>query len=317
MSVLVTGAAGFVGNNVVRRLVEMGRPVRAMVRDADKAAMRLADIKDRVEIVTGDVTNRASLPPLMRDASAVIHTVAIPMERGGATYEDVNFQGTINLVDAAEAAGVRRFINIGQNGARPDHFSRFLRSKGKAQQYVAASGLQWTAIRPSVIFGPQDEFFNAFARLIRLTPIIFPVVGGGTAQFQPVSVYDVVEAVVRSLEDNETIGKDFTLGGPEVLTLGEIEKRVLEAMGESRLMIPAPVGLLKPAVFVMEKALPGTPVTLTLLELLKEPNIVADNALVSYFHLQPRPFAGENIHYLRDATAGAALKRFFTGAAVN
>jgi uncharacterized protein YbjT (DUF2867 family) len=317
MSVLVTGAAGFVGNNVVRRLVEMGRPVRAMVRDADKAAMRLADIKDRVEIVTGDVTNRASLPPLMRDASAVIHTVAIPMERGGATYEDVNFQGTINLVDAAEAAGVRRFINIGQNGARPDHFSRFLRSKGKAQQYVAASGLQWTAIRPSVIFGPQDEFFNAFARLIRLTPIIFPVVGGGTAQFQPVSVYDVVEAVVRSLEDNETIGKDFTLGGPEVLTLGEIEKRVLEAMGESRLMIPAPVGLLKPAVFVMEKALPGTPVTLTLLELLKEPNIVADNALVSYFHLQPRPFAGENIRYLRDATAGAALKRFFTGAAVN
>lgn len=317
MSVLVTGAAGFVGNNVVRRLVEMGRPVRAMVRDADKAAMRLADIKDRVEIVTGDVTNRASLPPLMRDASAVIHTVAIPMERGGATYEDVNFQGTINLVDAAEAAGVRRFINIGQNGARPDHFSRFLRSKGKAQQYVAASGLQWTALRPSVIFGPQDEFFNAFARLIRLTPIIFPVVGGGTAQFQPVSVYDVVEAVVRSLEDNDTIGKDFTLGGPEVLTLGEIEKRVLEAMGESRLMIPAPVGLLKPAVFVMEKALPGTPVTLTLLELLKEPNIVADNALVSYFHLQPRPFAGENIRYLRDATAGAALKRFFTGAAVN
>jgi uncharacterized protein YbjT (DUF2867 family) len=317
MSVLVTGAAGFVGNNVVRRLVEMGRPVRAMVRDADKAAMRLADIKDRVEIVTGDVTNRASLPPLMRDASAVIHTVAIPMERGGATYEDVNFQGTINLVDAAEAAGVRRFINIGQNGARPDHFSRFLRSKGKAQQYVAASGLQWTALRPSVIFGPQDEFFNAFARLIRLTPIIFPVVGGGTAQFQPVSVYDVVEAAVCSLEDNDTIGKDFTLGGPEVLTLGEIEKRVLEAMGESRLMIPAPVGLLKPAVFVMEKALPGTPVTLTLLELLKEPNIVADNALVSYFHLQPRPFAGENIRYLRDATAGAALKRFFTGAAVN
>jgi uncharacterized protein YbjT (DUF2867 family) len=317
MSVLVTGAAGFVGNNVVRRLVEMGRPVRAMVRDVDKAAMRLADIKNQVEIVKGDVTERASLPPLMRDVSAVIHTVAIPMERGAATYDDVNFQGTINLVDAAEGAGVRRFINISQNGARPDHFSRFLRSKGKAQQYVASSGLQWTAIRPSVIFGPQDEFFNAFARLIRLTPLIFPVVGGGTAQFQPVSVYDVVEATVRSLEDNNTIGKEFTLGGPEVLTLGEIEKRVLAAMGESRIMVPAPVGLLRPAVFVMEKVLPGAPVSLTLLELLKEPNIVADNALVSYFHMQPRPFAGDNINYLRTATAGSAIKRFFTGAAVN
>ncbi|RDJ93937.1 hypothetical protein B4Q13_18430, partial [Lacticaseibacillus rhamnosus] len=81
----------------------------------------------------------------------------------------------------------------------PDHFSRFLRSKGRAQQYVAQSSLKWTAVRPSAIFGPQDEFFNAFARLIRLTPVVFPLIGGGTALFQPVSVYDVVEAITRSL----------------------------------------------------------------------------------------------------------------------
>ncbi len=317
MSVLVTGAGGFVGNNVVRRLVQQGRPVRAMVRGIDKAKMRLADVADKVEFVQGDVTDRASLPPLMNEVSAIVHTVAIAIERGGQTYEEVNFQGTINLVDAAEKAGVRRFINVSQNGARPDHFSRFLRSKGKAQEYVASSGLEWTAIRPSAIFGPQDEFFNAFARLVRLTPIVFPLVGGGTAEFQPVSIYDVVETITRSLDDNDTVGKEFELGGPEILTLGEIQKRILNAMNEKRVLINAPVGLLRPAVFVMEKALPGTPVSLTLLELLKEPNVVRDNALVTYFKMQPRPFSGDHIAYLRENSAGSAIKRFFTGAAVN
>jgi uncharacterized protein YbjT (DUF2867 family) len=317
VAILVTGAAGYVGNNTVRRLVELGKPVRAMVRNSEKAKQRLGDLADKIEIVMGDVQNRASLKPIMQDVSAVIHLVAIPMERGGATYEEVNYQGTIKVVDAAREAGVSRFINMCQNGATPDHFSRFLRSKGRAQQYVAQSDLKWTAVRPSVIFGPQDEFFNAFARLIRLTPVIFPLIGGGTALFQPVSVYDVVEAMVCSLDDANTIGREFELGGPEVLTLEEIEKRVIKAMDTSRILINVPVGFLRPAVWVMEKALPGAPVNLTLLELLKEPNVVKENALVSYFQMPPRPFAGENIAYLKQATAGAALKRFFTGATVN
>jgi len=232
MAVLVTGAAGFVGNNTVRRLVEMGKPVRAMVRDTEKAKLRLADVKDKIEIFKGDVSDRQGLRALMQDVSAVIHLVAIAIEKGGATYEDVNYQGTINVVDAAEAEGVPRFINMCQNGATPDHFSRFLRSKGRAQEYVASSKLEWTAVRPSAIFGPQDEFFNSIARLVRLTPLVFPMIGGGKAQFQPVSVYDVVEAMVRSLDDPGTIGKEFELGGPEVLTLGEIEELSLIHISE-------------------------------------------------------------------------------------
>lgn len=317
MTILVTGAAGYVGNNTVRRLVELGEPVKAMVRSPEKAQQRLADVAGKIEIVRGDVGDRDGLKALMQGVDAVIHLVAIPMERGEATYETVNYQGTVNLVDAMRDAGVERLINMCQNGATPDHFSRFLRSKGRAQEYVAQSNLKWTAVRPSVIFGPQDEFFNAFARLIRLTPIVFPLIDGGKALFQPVSVYDVVEAMVKSVGDEGTIGREFELGGPEVLTLGEIEKRTLAAMDTSRILINAPAGLLKPAVWVMEKTLPGAPVNLTLLELLKAPNVVSNNALVSYFAMQPRAFAGENIHYLKDATAGAALKRFFTGANVN
>lgn len=317
MTILVTGAAGFLGNNVVRRLAEQGKPVRAMVRNVDKAQKRLADVKDKIEIVQGDVADREGLKTLMRDVSTVIHLVAIALEKGGQTYEAVNYQGTVNVVDAAKAAVVPRFIYMSQNGADPNHFSRFLRSKGRAQEYVASSGLQWTALRPSVIFGTQDEFFNSIARMVRLTPLVFPNIGGGTAQFQPVSVHDVAEATVRCVDNDDTIGKAFPLGGPEVLTLKEIEQRILKAMGTNRILIPGPTWLLKPAVFVMEKVLPGSPVSTTLLELLKVPNIVSDNALVSYFNMQPRAFAGEHIAYLKNVTAREAIKRIFTGATVN
>jgi NADH dehydrogenase len=243
--------------------------------------------------------------------------VAIALEKGAQTYEAINYQGTVNVVDAAQSAGVARFFNMSQNGAAPDHWSRFLRSKGRAQAYVASSGLQWTALRPSTIFGPQDEFFNSIARLVRLTPIIFPNIGGGKAQFQPVSVDDVVEATVRCVDDDGAVGKEFELGGPEVLTLQEIEKRIFKAMGTNRILIPGPVWLLRPAVFVMEKTLPGTPVNRNLLELLKVPNMVIDNALVSYFQMQPRAFAGENIAYLKNVTAGEAIRKIFRGATVN
>ncbi len=317
MTILITGAAGYVGNNIVSKLVQQGKPVRAMVRNVEKAQMRLGQYKDQIEIVQGDVLDRDGLAPLMRDVSAVIHLVAIALEKGGQTYEEVNYQGTINVVDAAEKAGVNRFINMSQNGADSSLPYRFLASKGRAQEYVASSGMQWTALRPSAIFGPQDEFFNSIARLVKVTPIVFPLIGGGTAEFQPVSVLDVAEATVRSLDDDSTIGKELTLGGPEVLTLGEIQRRILKAMDTSRLMVPAPTGLLRLPVAIMEKALPGSPVSTSLLDLLAVPNIVEDNALVNHFNMQPIPFSGEHIAYLNDNSIGDTMKKFFTGATIN
>ncbi len=311
MAILVTGAAGFVGNNTVRK------PVRAMVHDLEKAKIRLGDLGSKIEIVQADITDRDKLPRLMKDVTAIVHTVAVPMEHGSATYDEINYQGTINIVDAAESEGVRRFINVSQNGARSDHFSRFLRSKGRAQGYVASSKLEWTAIKPSAIFGTQDEFFNSIARLVRLTPLIFPNIGGGKAQFQPVSIDDVTESITRSLEDERTITREFELGGPEVLTIEEIEKRILKAMDAKRALFPAPTWLLKPPVILMQTFLPGSPVNTTLLELLKEPNVVQENALITYFKLVPKPFSGDNIAYLKKATAGEAFKKMFTNATVS
>ena len=317
MTILVTGAAGYLGNQTVKKLVAQGRPVRALVRKRAKAALRLADVAGQIDIVEGDVTRPESLAPAMRDVSAVIHYVAIAMEKGGQTYESVNYRGTVNMLNAAEAAGVKRFINMSQNGASSALPYRFLASKGRAQEFVAASDMAWTALRPSAIFGPQDEFFNTFARLLKITPLVFPLIGGGKAEFQPVSVHDVVEAVVRCLDDEGTIGAELALGGPEVLTLGEIERRIMAALGARRLLVPAPVALLRPAVVLMQALLPGSPVSTSLLDLLAVPNTVPDNALVSRFGMTPIPFAGEHIRYLNDNSLGDTLAKFFRNATVN
>ena len=317
MTILITGAAGYLGNQTAKRLVALGRPVRALVRTPAKAKLRLGQIADHIDIVPGDVTAPATLAPAMRDVSAVIHYVAIAMEKGGQTYESVNYQGAVNVLRAAEAAGVQRFINMSQNGARADLPYRFLASKGRAQEFVAASNMQWTALRPSAIFGPQDEFFNTFARLLKLTPLVFPLIGGGKAEFQPVSVHDVVEAVIRCLDDDSTIGAELTLGGPEVLSLAEIERRIIDALGTRRILLPLPVSLLRPVVRLMQAVLPGSPVSTSLLDLLEVPNTVADNALVNHFGMKPIPFSGEHIAYLRDNTLSDTLAKFFGNATVN
>jgi uncharacterized protein YbjT (DUF2867 family) len=214
------------------------------------------------------------------------------------------------MVDAASAADVRRFINISQLGAAPDLPYRFLASKGRAQEYVAASNLEWTAFRPSVIWGPEDEFANTFARLVPLTPIVFPIVGGPEARFQPVWVEDVVSAVVKSLEDPSTIREEYELGGPEVLTLEQIERRTLEAIGARRVMVRFPMPLLRLAVRVMEAVLPNPPVTSSLLELLAVSNVTSKNAL-GRFVAEPRAFTAEAAsEYMREFTVRQTLRKF-------
>ncbi len=308
--IVVTGAAGFVGSHTVNRLAEMGTPVRALVHNRERAEQRGRLQGLNVEIVAGDVTRPETLGPALQGATAVVHTVAIAVEKGGRDYETINTQGTINLVQAAQAAGVRRLINISQLGADAKLPYRFLASKGRAQEYVAASGLDWTALRPSAIWGPEDQFANSFARLVPLTPLIFPIVGGQNARFQLIWVEDVVSSIVRALDDPTTIGHEYELGGPEVLTLEEIERRTLKALGARRLMIRFPMPLLRLVVTLMEKLLPAPPVTRSLLELLAVPNVTTHNAIYQFVP-QPRPFSAENVApYMRQFRVRDTLAQF-------
>jgi uncharacterized protein YbjT (DUF2867 family) len=308
--ILVTGASGYLGSHILKQLAQTDQPVRALVRSRAwaEAEGRLAGHK--IEWAEGDVTRPETLAAAVKRIDSLIHTVAIAIEKGGRTYEAINYQGTVNVVEAAKAAGVRRFVNISQLGADPGLPYRFLASKGKAQAYVAASSLEWTAFRPSVMWGPEDEFANTFARLVALTPLIFPIIGNGQAAFQPVWVDDVATAVVKCLDDPATLRQEYELGGPEVLTIAEIERRTLRAIGARRLMIPTPIPLLRIAVALMG-VLPSPPVTTSLLDLLSVDNTTRQNRL-GQFVAQPRRFSPENIApYMRRFKVGDTLRQFF------
>jgi NADH dehydrogenase len=307
--ILVTGASGFIGSHIVRRLAGGGRPVRALIRDRRRAEAEARLERLPVTWAEGDVTRPESLTPVMRGISVVIHTAAIAVEKGGTTYESVNIQGTVHTVDAARAAGVRRFVNLSQLGADPKLPYRFLASKGRAQEYVAASGLDWTAFRPSSVWGPEDEFFNSFARLIPLTPLVFPIIGDGQTRFEPVWVEDLVTCIVHAVDDASTVGREFEIGGPEVLTLEEIERRTLQALGARRLLLRFPLPVLRLIVTLMER-LPAPPVTRSLLELLAVDNVTASNAM-RRFVTDPRRFVPENTaSYMRAFRAADTLRRY-------
>lgn len=307
--VLVTGAAGLVGIHTCRELSKNGWQVRALIRDPAKAAMALGQLP--VEFRVGDVRDATALRSSLDGCGAVVHLAAIAIEKKGETYRDSNTAATERLISAARAESVQRLIFMSQNGADSRSPYPFLRSKGVAQDSVKTSGLRWTILRPSVIFGPEDQFVNVLGRLIRLTPKIFPLPGGGTARFQPIAVDDVAHVVRLSLDKKETVNQTYELGGAVPLTLRQMTERILVAMGTNRTLVSVPVKVLRPLVALAQRFLPNPPVTSSLLDLLALDNTVAHNALTEYFKVVPIPFAADELQYLRRITARNALRSLF------
>jgi uncharacterized protein YbjT (DUF2867 family) len=307
--VLVTGAAGLVGIHTCRELSKNGWQVRALIRDPARAAMALGQLP--VEFRVGDVRDASALRSSLSGCGAVIHLAAIAIEKKGESYADSNTAATERLISAARAESVQRLIFMSQNGADSRSPYPFLHSKGVAQNSVKTSGLAWTILRPSVIFGPEDQFVNVLGRLIRLTPRIFPLPGGGTARFQPIAVDDVARVIRISLEKKETVNQTYDLGGAIPLTLRQMTERILTAMGTDRKLVPVPVKLLRPLVALAQRLLPNPPVTSSLLDLLALDNTIAHNALTEYFKVVPIPFAADELQYLRRITAKNAFRSLF------
>jgi len=307
--VLVTGANGLVGIHTCRELCRNGWQVRALIRDPAKAAMALGQLP--VEFRVGDVRDATTLRSSLSGCGAVVHLAAIAIETKNQTYADTNTAATERLISAARAENVQRVVFMSQNGADSRSKYPFLHSKGVAQESVKTSGLRWTVLRPSVIFGPEDQFVNVLGRLIRLTPKFFPLPGGGNARFQPIAVDDVARVVRMSLEKKETVHQSYDLGGPAQLTLRDMTERILMAMGTTRTIVPVSVKVLRPIISVMQRLLPNPPVTPGLLDLLALDNTIANNALTDYFRVSPVPFAGDELQYLRRITTRNAFRSLF------
>ncbi|MDQ6769452.1 MAG: NAD(P)H-binding protein, partial [Gemmatimonadota bacterium] len=286
-----------------------GWQVRALIRDPARAAMALGQLP--VEFRVGDARDATTLRSSLSGCGAVVHLAAIAIEKKGDSYRESNTAATERLISAARAENVQRIIFMSQNGADSRSPYPFLRSKGVAQDSVKTSGLRWTILRPSVIFGPEDQFVNVLGRLIRLTPKIFPLPNGGKARFQPIGVDDVARVVRLSLEKKDTVNQVYELGGAVPLTLREMTERILTAMGTSRKLVPVPVGMLRPVVALAQRLLPNPPVTSSLLDLLALDNTVARNALTETFKIVPIPFAADELQYLRRITVKNALRSMF------
>ena len=307
--VLVTGASGLVGIHTCRELSKNGWQVRALIRDPARAAMALGQLP--VEFRVGDVRDATALRSSLNGCGAVVHLAAIAIEKKGETYQETNTAATERLISAARAENVQRIVFMSQNGADSRSPYPFLHSKGVAQDSIRTSRLRWTVLRPSVIFGPEDQFVNVLGRLIKLTPKVFPLPGGGSSRFQPIAVDDVARVVRLSLEKKETVHQSYDLGGAVPLTLRQMTERILAAMATSRKLVPVPIRLLRPLVAIAQRILPNSPVTTGLLEILSLDNTVSENALTDVFKVVPIPFAADELQYLRRITARSALRSLF------
>ncbi len=302
-TVLVTGANGFVGSHLIPELLGAGHQVVGLVRTAaagEQVAARL-DRAARAGLQTrlGDVTDPSTLPAALVGLDAVVHLAAIPRDRGsGAELLRVNTEGTRNVVAAMTGAGVRRLIHLGALGVADDPELHYATSKARAEALVADSSLDWTILKPSLLFGERDGFFNIVADLVRLSPGIVPVPGDGTSRFQPLSVDDLARAFRQSLEDPAYVGRTLELGGPRYWTYREITAEVCTAMDKRRAILPMPVPLIRLVAGTSEKIHLPFPVATDQLRQLKLDNIGPLGGFEAAFGFAPQDMAGQ-LGYLR------------------
>jgi NADH dehydrogenase len=305
MSIIVlTGASGFVGSHVLPALLADGHRVRALVRTVDAGTRVLRRLgpgqRSLVELVHGDVTaDPAALGSALGGADAVVHLVAIPRDRtGGRDLARVNTGGTAAIVEAMRASGVRRLVHLGALGVADEPSLHFASSKARGEAAVAASGLDWTILKPSLLWGERDGFFNIVAGLVRLSPGIVPVPGRGASRFQPLSADDLALVVSFVLARPDTIGRVYELGGPRIWTYREIVAEVLRGMGRRRLVVGVPLPLIRLVAGVAEAIRLPFPVATDQLRQLRLDNVAPSDGVVQSFGFEPRDMAG-NLGYLR------------------
>jgi len=301
--ILVTGATGYVGRNLVSRLVRRGDRVRCLVRQGSPKLGLLRDLS--VELSYGDVTDESSLAQAMDGVDAVVHTVAIIREKGGQTYARINHQGTRNVVLAAQRAGVKRLVHVSAIGASNSPAYAYLYSKWLGEEEVKASEIPWVILRPSFLFEEGEEFFTTLACVVKALPVV-PIIGNGKSLFQPIALSDVLRCIEAGLDSDIYNGRVIELGGPERISYEGIMDLVMETIGHRRPKVHIPTSLMRPLVALMDTLLPYPPVTRRQLAMLPLDNVPSGEPVEPTFGFLPRPLRG-NLNYLRKITYREAL----------
>ena len=278
--VTVFGGSGFLGRHVTRALAREGYRVRPAVRRPDLAGhLQPLGRVGQIHAVQANLRYPESVEAAVRGADVVVNLVGILFERGKQSFEAVQAEGAACVARAAAAVGAR-VVHVSALGADPDSPALYGRSKAAGEAAVLAAVPDATILRPSILFGPEDDFFNRFAALARMSPAL-PLIGGGMTKFQPVFVGDVAQAVMRavggSANGGTTDGATYELGGPEVKTFRELMDYVLAVTERKRLLVPLPFGLARLQAMVLQ-LMPKPLLTPDQVELLRADNIVSDAA---------------------------------------
>jgi NADH dehydrogenase len=303
--IVVTGGNGYVAAYTIQQLRKTtDEPVKALVRGEEQF--------DKVRALgavpaKGDVTDPPSLEAAFKGATRVIHLAAVNRDRGKSTMRAVNAQGTLNVVDAARHAGARQLVTVVGLGADPNKPYPLAQTQGVGVKYLERSGLCYTVLEASVVFGPGDEFINTLAGLARLPPFMI-VPGDGKTKFQPIAVQDVASCVTRSLDNPDATNKRLQICGEQVLTLEQIIDMILAELKLRRIKLHMPVPILRIAVGAMDRLLPKSPVTPSLLAQLGADNVAVDNATEAVFGVKPICMA-DGIGYVHDMRLSTLVRR--------
>lgn len=294
MRIFMTGSTGFVGSEILKRLVQAGHRVRCLVRKGSERKLASGG----VEPVFGDVLDTADWIDVLDGCDAVIHLVGILREFPARqiTFERLHVQATKNVVEAVQAHGIRRYLHMSALGARPDAVTGYHRTKWKAEEMVRESGLDYTIFRPSVIFGPRDRFVNLLADMMKKAPFM-PVFGDGLYKLQPVAVEDVAEGYVKALAMPLAVGKAYEVGGLEQLTYIDILHAIADAIHKKLHIVHVPMGLMQNVASLMEW-LPFFPITRDQLVMLEEENVCNERPFVEEFGIEPLHFKEGIARYL-------------------
>lgn len=275
--ITVFGGSGFIGRYLVQQLARRGWIIQVAVRHPD-AALFLKPLGDVGQItpIAASLRHEGSIAAAVAGADAVINLVGILYERGRQSFAEIHAEGARRGAVAARAAGAARLVQVSAIGADSASPSDYARSKAAGEAAVAAAFPGASIVRPSIVFGPEDGFFNRFAAMARVSPVL-PLVGGGRTRFQPVYVGDVAEAIARIVDDSATAGRTYELGGPRVYSFRELLELMLAVVHRRRLLAPLPFWAASLQAAFLE-LLPVPPLTRDQVRLLQRDNVVAAGA---------------------------------------
>ncbi|MBZ0262910.1 MAG: complex I NDUFA9 subunit family protein [Hyphomicrobiales bacterium] len=275
--VTLIGGSGFIGRHIVRTLAKRGYRIRVACRRPDLAGhVQPLGTPGQIMPVQANVRFPASLAAACDGATAVVNLTGVLSSRGAQSFDAIHVFGAEASARAAKAAKAQVFIQMSALGADADSGSEYGRTKAAGEAKARAAFPGAIILRPSIVFGPEDNFFNQFAGLSRLAPAL-PLIGGGQTKFTPLFVGDLAEAIARLIDKGEASGLTYELGGPEVFSFKQLMEFTLETIGRKRLLVPVPWPIAKVMGTVMG-LLPFAPLTADQVELLKTDNVVSEAA---------------------------------------